>query len=260
MIVRFQGGNNAGHTIVRDGETFKFHLIPSGILYPDKICVIGNGVVLDPRGAARGARRAAAARRRRRRPADLRQRPPDHALPRAARHRRRGEARQALDRHHAARDRPLLRGQGLAARDPGPGPARREDPAQEDHGGAGAQAALAAPAREGPGARPARDDRGVRHLRAPPRALHRRHRAPLLGGAGLRRDGDLRGRPGRRCSTSTTAPIRSSPPPTRSPARPASAPGSARATSTRSGASPRPTRPGSARGRSRPSSRTRPGA
>ncbi len=49
VIVRFQGGNNAGHTIVRDGEEFKFHLIPSGILHSDKTCVIGNGVVLDPR-------------------------------------------------------------------------------------------------------------------------------------------------------------------------------------------------------------------
>jgi adenylosuccinate synthase len=48
-IVRFQGGNNAGHTIVRDGETYKFHLIPSGILHEDKFCVIGNGVVIDPR-------------------------------------------------------------------------------------------------------------------------------------------------------------------------------------------------------------------
>jgi len=48
LIVRFQGGNNAGHTIVRDGEEFKFHLIPSGILYPEKTCAIGNGVVLDP--------------------------------------------------------------------------------------------------------------------------------------------------------------------------------------------------------------------
>src|SRR3954466_6992528 len=47
-IVRFQGGNNAGHTIVRDGQEFKFHLIPSGILYPGKACVIGNGVVVDP--------------------------------------------------------------------------------------------------------------------------------------------------------------------------------------------------------------------
>jgi adenylosuccinate synthase len=48
MIVRFQGGNNAGHTIVREGKEFKFHLIPSGILYADKTCVIGNGVVVDP--------------------------------------------------------------------------------------------------------------------------------------------------------------------------------------------------------------------
>ena len=48
-IIRFQGGNNAGHTIVRDGETWKFHLIPSGILYPGKTCVIGNGVVVDPK-------------------------------------------------------------------------------------------------------------------------------------------------------------------------------------------------------------------
>jgi len=48
-IVRFQGGNNAGHTIVRDGVTWKFHLIPSGILYPGKTCIIGNGVVVDPR-------------------------------------------------------------------------------------------------------------------------------------------------------------------------------------------------------------------
>jgi adenylosuccinate synthase len=48
-IVRFQGGNNAGHTIVRGGEEFKFHLIPSGILHEDKTCVIGNGVVVDPR-------------------------------------------------------------------------------------------------------------------------------------------------------------------------------------------------------------------
>ena len=47
-VVRFQGGNNAGHTIVRDGEEFKFHLVPSGILYAGKTCIIGNGVVVDP--------------------------------------------------------------------------------------------------------------------------------------------------------------------------------------------------------------------
>jgi adenylosuccinate synthase len=49
MVVRFQGGNNAGHTIVREGQKWAFHLIPSGILYPGKLCVIGNGVVVDPR-------------------------------------------------------------------------------------------------------------------------------------------------------------------------------------------------------------------
>jgi adenylosuccinate synthase len=48
LVIRFQGGNNAGHTIVRNGEEFKFHLIPSGILYPGLTCAIGNGVVLDP--------------------------------------------------------------------------------------------------------------------------------------------------------------------------------------------------------------------
>ena len=60
-IVRFQGGNNAGHTIVRDGEEFKFHLIPSGILHSEKTCVIGNGVVVDPRvllGEIDGLKRA----------------------------------------------------------------------------------------------------------------------------------------------------------------------------------------------------------
>jgi adenylosuccinate synthase len=48
-VARFQGGNNAGHTIVRGNEEWKLHLIPSGILYPGKCCVIGNGVVIDPK-------------------------------------------------------------------------------------------------------------------------------------------------------------------------------------------------------------------
>jgi adenylosuccinate synthase len=48
VVVRFQGGNNAGHTLVVDGEKTVLHLIPSGILHPGKACVIGNGVVIDP--------------------------------------------------------------------------------------------------------------------------------------------------------------------------------------------------------------------
>ncbi len=47
-IVRFQGGNNAGHTLVVEGKQFIFHIIPSGILYEDKACMIGNGVIIDP--------------------------------------------------------------------------------------------------------------------------------------------------------------------------------------------------------------------
>ena len=48
FVVRFQGGNNAGHTLVVNGKKYVFHLIPSGILYDNKMCFIGNGVVLDP--------------------------------------------------------------------------------------------------------------------------------------------------------------------------------------------------------------------
>lgn len=49
MVVRAQGGNNAGHTVVADGVTYKLHLVPSGILYPNTDCVIGNGTVVDPK-------------------------------------------------------------------------------------------------------------------------------------------------------------------------------------------------------------------
>jgi len=48
LVVRYQGGANAGHTLVVDGQQYIFHLIPSGILYEDKKCLIGNGVVVDP--------------------------------------------------------------------------------------------------------------------------------------------------------------------------------------------------------------------
>ena len=48
VVVRSQGGNNAGHTIVHGDQKFVLHLIPSGILRPGKVCVIGNGVVIDP--------------------------------------------------------------------------------------------------------------------------------------------------------------------------------------------------------------------
>ena len=48
IVVRFQGGHNAGHTLVVDGQTYKLSLLPSGVLRAGKLSVIGNGVVLDP--------------------------------------------------------------------------------------------------------------------------------------------------------------------------------------------------------------------
>ncbi len=48
VVVRYQGGANAGHTVIVDGEEYIFHLLPSGMLYSGKACVIGNGVVVDP--------------------------------------------------------------------------------------------------------------------------------------------------------------------------------------------------------------------
>ncbi|HZW68773.1 MAG TPA: adenylosuccinate synthase [Pseudogracilibacillus sp.] len=49
VVARYQGGNNAGHTIVFGGETYKLHLIPSGVFFADKVSVLGNGMVIDPK-------------------------------------------------------------------------------------------------------------------------------------------------------------------------------------------------------------------
>lgn len=49
VVVRYQGGCNAGHTVVANGETYKFHLIPSGIVYEKKTCILGPGLVIDPK-------------------------------------------------------------------------------------------------------------------------------------------------------------------------------------------------------------------
>ena len=81
-VVRYQGGNNAGHTVITpDGEKYALHLIPSGILTPGCTPVIGNGVVIDPEvliGEIAGLERA---RRRHLAPGHLRGRAPDHAAP-----------------------------------------------------------------------------------------------------------------------------------------------------------------------------------
>lgn len=53
VVARYQGGDNAGHTISIGGRQYKLHLIPSGIFYPDKICVVGNGMVINPKSLIR---------------------------------------------------------------------------------------------------------------------------------------------------------------------------------------------------------------
>src|SRR5580700_11956619 len=60
VIVRFQGGHNAGHTLVIDGKTFKLSLLPSGVVRPGKLSIIGNGVVVDPWAFADEVERVAA--------------------------------------------------------------------------------------------------------------------------------------------------------------------------------------------------------
>ena len=60
IVVRFQGGHNAGHTLVIDGVTYKLSLLPSGVVRPGKLSVIGNGVVLDPRALIEEIERLAA--------------------------------------------------------------------------------------------------------------------------------------------------------------------------------------------------------
>ena len=125
MVVRYQGGDNAGHTVVSGDEVFKLRLTPSGVLYPHITSVIGNGVVVNPLTlideldmlAARGIDVAA-------RPGQP-QRARDHAVPRGARRRQRGAARRRQGRHDRPRHRADLRRPGLAARPAHGGPARR---------------------------------------------------------------------------------------------------------------------------------------
>ncbi len=81
MVVRYQGGHNAGHRIVVNGEAFALQLVPSGILYDHITPIIGNGVVVDPAVLLDRARLAGRQGRRHEPPGRERQRAPDHAVP-----------------------------------------------------------------------------------------------------------------------------------------------------------------------------------
>ena len=255
-MIRFQGGNNAGHTIVRDGEKWKFHLIPSGILYPGKLCAIGNGVVIDPKVLTGELDEPA---RQGHRPLGLRISANahlimpyhmllDHAGEAKLGKLQIGTTRRGIGPCYADKAARL----GIRVQDLLDEKILQEEDRRRD----GAQAPAAAPVREGAGARPAVDDRGLPDLRPPDRAVHRRHGAPHLGRARRRRQRALRGRPGHAAGHRPRhLSVRDLVEPGRRP-RLHGHRRRARRTSTRSGASPRPTPRASAPARSRPSSTT----
>ena len=253
VVARYQGGHNAGHTVYVNGRKFVLHLIPSGILHPGVVCIIGNGVVVDPHALfAELDELNDAGHRRRRPPARERQGARDPAVSPRARRAGGSAPRRAEDRHDVARHRPRLRRQDRPPRHP------RRRPGGSDR------------------RRPARERRARERRRA--QSARRQHRHELAGRAGrsaarvdaaaaarrrhvavpARRDDggparDVRRARRARCSTSITAPIRSSPRRMRPPA--ARRPGwaSARARSARCSAWPRRTRRAWAAGRCRPS-------
>ena len=105
LVVRYQGGNNAGHTVIAEGRLLKLQLIPSGILYPHITSVIADGVVVDP-SSPEGGRRGPRDRGRRVPPGGQRQRAHDHAVPPGIGEGHRTLPGQERARHHQARDRP----------------------------------------------------------------------------------------------------------------------------------------------------------
>ena len=109
FVVRYQGGANAGHTVVIGDSQFILRQIPSGILHPRVTCVVGNGVVLDPETFFAELDQLARAGHRHDRPdLRLRPRPPGASVPQAA---RRGQREEPEDRDHGARHRSGVRGQ-----------------------------------------------------------------------------------------------------------------------------------------------------
>ncbi len=110
IVVRFQGGHNAGHTLVINGVTYKLSLMPSGVVRPGKLSVIGNGVVLDPQAllGRDGPAEEAGHHRDARKSAHRRERDAHSAAAsRARRHTRVGEP-GVTHRHDPARHRPRL--------------------------------------------------------------------------------------------------------------------------------------------------------
>ena len=170
-MARYQGGHNAGHTVYVHGTKIVLHLIPSGILHPGTLCVIGNGVVLDPRAfldELAALRKVVDFRRR----ADRHQprRPPHPAVPRLGGEDQRRDAGRAEDRDDLPGHRPGLRGQGRPARHPG---RRSPRPRRAARTRSGSNVAEKNVLLSGPGLAPLDPRgrlRGIRRLRRSPAA------------------------------------------------------------------------------------------
>ena len=198
-VVRFQGGHNAGHTLVIGGKKTVLHLIPSGILRDDALCLIGNGVVLSPGRAAEGNRRARGQRRRSAlAPEDQPGHAADHAVPHRARSGAREGRRRQGHRHHRPRHRPGVRGQGRAPRHPRRRPAlSRQQLAEKlrsdarlpqlraDQVPGRRRGRLPEDARRGAGLRRIRRADEVRRRRHPPRAAQAGQARAVRRRAGL---------------------------------------------------------------------------
>ena len=232
MVVRYQGGHNAGHTIVVDGERFALQLLPSGILYDHVVPVIGNGVVVDPAVLlaeidSLTAKGIDCTRLRVSGNAHLIL--PYHQELDFLTERRLGRNKLGTTRRGIG---PSYADKALQGRAAGAGPARPQDLPPEAGPGAEGKQRRPHPRLQPPAARRRRDRRPLPgRAGAPRRAVHRRHGRPRS---------TRRSRPASTCSwrarrppssTSTTAPTPSSRPPARPPAAPAPAPASARGTS-----------------------------
>ena len=177
VVVRFQGGHNAGHTLVVDGVTFKLSLLPSGVVRPGKLSVIGNGVVVDPWAFVEEVEKLKAQ--------GVAITPETLVIAENAAlilplHReldvtREFGERHAGDRHHAARHRPGLRGQGRPPRDPRRRSRRSGEPAGQARPAACPSQRAQARQRRG----------GGRRRRAPCRAEGDRAEGSALHGLGL---------------------------------------------------------------------------
>ena len=236
MVVRYQGGDNAGHTVVVGDEVLKLQLCPSGVLYPHITSVIGNGVVVNPATLIReldmlAARGVDVSKVRVSRSAHVIM--PYHVALDQGNESRLGGRQGGHDR---PRHRAHVRRPRLAPGPPDGGPGRRAGPPRAHHPGPRGQE----PAARGDGRR--RRSRWSRSSpSASPGASASARTSTTPPGSSRTRSGaattSSSRAPRARCSTSTTAPTPSSPPPTRSPAAPAPAAASARSRSTRSSAS-----------------------